>query len=54
MVVDMQNELLDEGETPIPRAAEVTERVAGLLNAARAAGVFVVHLQQDGAPGTPY
>jgi nicotinamidase-related amidase len=28
VVVDMQNELLDDAETPVPRAAEVIERIA--------------------------
>jgi nicotinamidase-related amidase len=53
VVVDAQNELLD-GETAVPSAAEVTERIAALLAAARAAGALVVHVQNDGEPGSKY
>lgn len=53
LVVDAQNELLD-GETAVPRAAEVTERIATLLAAARSAGALVVHVQNDGPPGSKY
>jgi nicotinamidase-related amidase len=53
LVVDMQNELLD-GDNAVPRAAEVMEQTAALLRAARAAGALVVHIQNDGTPGSPY
>ncbi len=53
LVVDAQNELLD-GETAVPRAAEVTARIGALLAAARAAGALVVHLRNVGAPGSKY
>ena len=53
LVVDAQNELLD-GDTAVPRAAEVTERIAALLDAARRAGALVVHVQNDGPPGSKY
>lgn len=51
LVIDAQQGLL-AGETAIPDAATVTDRLALLLAAARTAGALVVHLQNDGAPGT--
>jgi nicotinamidase-related amidase len=51
VVVDAQQSLL-AGEAAIPDAADVVARIAKLLTAARAAGALVIHLQNDGAPGT--
>lgn len=51
VIVDAQQGLLD-GEAAIPNAGALLERLATLLAAARSAGAFVVHLQNDGALGT--
>jgi streptothricin hydrolase len=51
LVVDAQQGLLD-GEAAIPDAAGFIGRLAQLLAAARSAGSLIVHLQNDGAPGT--
>jgi nicotinamidase-related amidase len=51
LVIDAQQGLLD-GETAVPNATDVIERIKTVLAAARAAGALVVHLQNDGAPGT--
>ncbi|MEV5593282.1 cysteine hydrolase family protein [Streptomyces sp. NPDC052496] len=52
IVVDVQAAFF-EGEEAAPHAAAVQERVEDLLDRARAAGALIVHLQNDGAPGTP-
>lgn len=52
VVIDAQCGLL-EGETAVPDAAGVTDRLAAVLGAARSAGAVIVHLQNDGAPGSP-
>ena len=51
LVIDAQQGLL-EGENAVPDAAIVTDRIVQLLTAARSAGTLVVHLQNDGAPGS--
>ena len=51
LLIDAQQGLLD-GETAIPDAAGVTSRLVKVLAAARSAGSLIVHLQNDGAPGT--
>lgn len=51
LVIDAQQGLLD-GETAVPNAVDVIDRIKSVLVAARAAGALVVHLQNDGAPGT--
>lgn len=51
VVVDMQAGLLT-GASAIPDAARVTSAVRDLLARARAAGAFVVQLQNDGPPGS--
>ncbi|KWT57026.1 isochorismatase [Streptomyces albus subsp. albus] len=51
IVVDVQSAFF-EGEEAVPHAAAVQERVEDLLDRARAAGALIVHLQNDGAPGT--
>jgi len=51
MVIDAQQGLLD-GETAISDAAGVISRLVKVLAAARFAGSLIVHLQNDGAPGT--
>ncbi|MFJ3391959.1 isochorismatase family protein [Leifsonia aquatica] len=52
MLVDVQRNML-EGETAIARADELRRVLAGLLEAARDAGVPIVHVRNDGAPGDP-
>lgn len=51
VVVDAQQGLLD-GETAVPDAIGIIHRIGTVLAAARSAGALVVHLQNDGAPGT--
>jgi streptothricin hydrolase len=52
VVVDMQRGFL-HGEHAVPAAEPVLSVVGGLVEAARAAGALVVHLQNDGPPGQP-
>ena len=52
LVVDAQIGLL-EGEKAVPDAAFVTDRLVALLASARSAGALVIHLQNDGCPGSP-
>jgi nicotinamidase-related amidase len=52
VLIDAQQGLLD-GDDAIPDAAGVLDRLATLLTAARAAQALIVHLQNDGAVGTP-
>ncbi|WP_460664521.1 isochorismatase family protein [Kribbella swartbergensis] len=40
------------GTGAVPDAAQLVERVSELLDRAREAGALVVHLQNDGAPGS--
>ncbi|WP_052230568.1 cysteine hydrolase family protein [Streptomyces sp. CT34] len=51
LVVDVQSAFVSGGEA-VPDAARVLDRTRDLLSRARAAGALVVHLQNDGAPGT--
>ena len=51
VIVDAQQGFLD-GEAAIPSADVVVDRLAALLVAARSAGALIIHLQNDGAPGT--
>jgi streptothricin hydrolase len=51
LIIDAQQGLL-EGEAAIPNARVIVDSIATLLAAARSAGALVVHLQNDGAPGT--
>jgi streptothricin hydrolase len=51
LIIDAQQGLLD-GEAAIPNARVVLDRIAALLAAARSAEALIVHLQNDGAPGT--
>ncbi len=51
IVVDVQSAFF-EGEEAAPHAAAVQERLEDLVDRARAAGALIVHLQNDGAPGT--
>jgi nicotinamidase-related amidase len=51
LIIDAQQGLLD-GEAAIPNTRVVIDRIATLLATARSAGALVVHLQNDGAPGT--
>jgi nicotinamidase-related amidase len=51
LIIDAQQGLLD-GEAAIPNAKVVVDRIAALLAAARSAGALIVHLQNNGAPGT--
>ena len=51
LVIDAQCGLL-EGNQAVPDSAAVTERLLNLLSAARAADALIIHLQNDGGPGT--
>lgn len=51
LIIDAQQGFLD-GEAAIPNARVVVDRIATLLAAARSAHAVIVHLQNDGAPGT--
>lgn len=51
LVVDVQKAGVT-GERAVPGAAGLLERVAALIAGARAGGALVVHLQNDGAPGS--
>jgi nicotinamidase-related amidase len=51
LMIDVQQGLLD-GEMAIPDALHVIDRLANVLAAARSAGSLIIHLQNDGAPGT--
>ncbi|MFD5316958.1 isochorismatase family protein [Streptomyces sp. NPDC127098] len=48
----MQRGFLAGGAEPVADAAGLTDRVGALVKRARRAGVPVIHLQNDGAPGT--
>ncbi|MEU4389097.1 isochorismatase family protein [Kribbella sp. NPDC023855] len=41
------------GDTAVPEAARLLDRAGHLLDEARAANALIVHIQNDGAPGTP-
>ncbi|MFE1776074.1 isochorismatase family protein [Streptomyces sp. NPDC059008] len=51
LLVDLQSAFV-AGDEAVPDAARVLDRSRDLLARARAAGALVVHLQNDGAPGT--
>jgi len=51
IVVDVQSASF-AGNDVVPGADRLVDRVTELLDRARAAGAVVVHLQNDGAPGT--
>jgi nicotinamidase-related amidase len=51
LIVDAQRGLLD-GETAIPNAGIIVERLSEILAAARSSSATIIHLQNDGAPGT--
>lgn len=51
LLIDVQRDMLD-GDDPVPAAPEVRPRLEALLAGARAAGVPVVHVQNDGPPGS--
>ncbi|MEU1490688.1 cysteine hydrolase family protein [Streptomyces sp. NPDC005776] len=51
LVVDVQKAGVT-GDRAVPGAAALLERTADLLTRARRSGALVVHLQNDGAPGT--
>jgi nicotinamidase-related amidase len=52
LVVDAQFNML-EGAEPVPSAADIKSALEALVDAARAAGAVVVHVQNDGQPGDP-
>ncbi|MGW1373751.1 isochorismatase family protein [Streptomyces sp. NPDC002446] len=51
LLVDLQSAFV-AGDEAVPDAARVLDRSGDLLARARAAGALVVHLQNDGAPGS--
>lgn len=51
LVIDAQQGLLD-GETAVPNAIDVIDRIRTVLAAARSTGALVIYLQNDGVPGT--
>jgi streptothricin hydrolase len=51
LLIDAQQGLL-RGQAAIPEAAVVIDRLVKVLAAARSAGTLIIHLQNDGAPGT--
>ncbi|MEV0275467.1 isochorismatase family protein [Streptomyces sp. NPDC050610] len=51
IVVDAQVAFMS-GEEAVPAAAELLVQLKSLVTRAREAGALVVHLQNDGAPGT--
>ncbi|MGP8298030.1 isochorismatase family protein [Streptomyces inhibens] len=51
LLVDLQSAFV-AGDEAVPDAARLLDRSRDLLTRARAAGALVVHLQNDGAPGT--
>ncbi len=51
LLVDLQSAFV-AGDEAVPDAARVLDRSRDLLARARAAGALVVHLQNDGEPGT--
>lgn len=52
LVVDLQTAFV-AGDTPVPDAHRLLDRVERLVRRARAAGALVVHLQNDGPAGEP-
>ncbi|MFC5721420.1 isochorismatase family protein [Streptomyces gamaensis] len=52
ILVDVQNAFL-AGPDAVPDAARLVDRLAALLERARAAGALVVHLRNDGEAGAP-
>lgn len=52
LLVDVQRNML-EGSEPIPGAVQMRTTLARLLENARASGVNVVHIQNDGDAGDP-
>lgn len=51
LVVDIQKAGVT-GDRAVPGAAGLLERTADLIARARRSGALVVHLQNDGAPGS--
>lgn len=52
LLVDVQRDML-EPPKPVPAHVEVRKVLESLLSRARAAGAFVVHVQNDGSSGDP-
>ncbi|MFJ9677955.1 isochorismatase family protein [Streptomyces sp. NPDC101194] len=51
LVVDVQSAAV-LGDRAVPEAARLVDRTADLIARARRSGALVVHIQNDGAPGT--
>ncbi|MGW1103378.1 isochorismatase family protein [Streptomyces sp. NPDC002540] len=51
LVVDVQSAAVS-GDRAVPEAARLVDRTADLIARARRSGALVVHIQNDGAPGT--
>jgi nicotinamidase-related amidase len=52
VVIDVQNGMFDSDPPPY-RGDELLQRIAGLLERARASGTPIFHVQHDGGPGDP-
>jgi nicotinamidase-related amidase len=52
LLVDVQRDMV-EGPTAIAAADAVLRAQESLLASARQAGILIVHIQNDGAPGSP-
>jgi len=50
VVIDVQNGMFDSDPPPY-RGGEILQRIAGLLERARASGIPIFHVQHDGGPG---
>ena len=52
ILIDAQRNML-EGVDAVPSADQMKDALSGLLDSARAAQALVVHVQNDGPPGSP-
>jgi len=52
LIIDLQEGGVS-GDSAVPEAKRLIDRAGHLLDEARAAGALIVHVQNDGRPGTP-
>ena len=52
LIIDIQQGGV-AGDTAVPEAARLLDRAGHLLDEARAANALIVHIQNDGEPGSP-